>query len=189
MRHFISFILLVCSCLLLVPVGLSQSIRVPGFQPGDGEKHHYFLMRFSKNGHLSSGAAVDENGLLYVPVVDAVFVNGEEVDWEHAYIYSQHHVSGENRYSFDLQDVPLLGFVQSLGVSHRRQPPPGTVVRGPASEGVLRAEVSDPLYEDKVVPHLQGENLTFAQTLDQLRDASGCDVIQVDDRLIIDWCG
>lgn len=50
MRPIINFAAFVC-CLLVVPASLSQPIRVPGFQPGDGEKYHYFVIRFDNGGY------------------------------------------------------------------------------------------------------------------------------------------
>lgn len=43
--------------------------------------------------------------------------------------------------------------------------------------------------EDVVIPFLQGEGVTFEQTLDLLRRESNCDVVQALGKLIIDWCG
>ena len=184
MRYFISFGTFMC-CLLFASSSLSQAIRVPGFQPGDGEKYHYFVVRFTKGGYMGNGAAVDQNGLLHLTIVDRAFVNGVEVDWEHRYIYAQDHVTGENRYSVDLVDFSLLGFVQSLAVSQRRVLPPGTPAPVPEP---ISVEVADPLYADKMVASMRAENLSFEQTLDLLRQETDCDIVRTDDKLIIDWC-
>ena len=184
MRYFVSFSTFMC-CLLFASSSLSQTIRVPGFQPGDGEKFHYFVVRFDKGGYLGNGAAVDQSGLLHVTIVDRGFVNGVEVHWEHLYIYAQDHVTGENLYSFDLVEFSLLGFVQSLAMSQRRIVPPGTPV--PVREPIS-VEVADPLYADKVVASMQAENLSFEQTLDLLRHEADCDIVRTDDKLVIDWC-
>lgn len=165
------------------------AILVPGFQPGDAEKYRYFIRRFHSTGGGGGTAQIDENGVLHDVRPYRINSEGEIAAVEHVYINSHNLSTGQNRYTFDLAAFPLLSFVHSLGHSLRPPMSPGTILSGEWPRRILEAEAVDPFAEDVIVRRLQGENLTFEETLDLLRQESGCDVIQAEGKLIIDWCG
>lgn len=162
---------------------------IPGFQAGDDLTHGYFLAHFDRTGGGWTGAQVSADGVLNDPYPHVQNAQGEVSVNPNWYVFSVDHETGERRYSIDLVDFPLRGFLMSLASSLKPMRGDPEYRPGQRSGNSQPLVSHDDRYETLIVPTLQGENLSLSELLTGLRIASGCDVLRNGRQLVVDWCG
>lgn len=159
------------------------TLKIRNYRPEDAARFTYYLAEVRENGSGWSSVWPDNEGVLSRTRAK----RPEDVSSQPTqhYYFTVDNVTGEKLYTFDFQDISLVSLVRSLNGSLR------TGARGEGPGGPFRPPeiMNDPAAEDIVIPAIQGDHITLAETLDRVREAVGCDVIQVEGGLTIDWCG